>query len=123
MDLPFVPIARRDFKVVVSPTQTVDIVLAMSAPYRPSNDPAFGPVACMILDCDDPAFAREICGNDEIEAMEFALIHFDKLIDSFLKDNSVQLLNGDGSPFQPSQTSLYVHYMSKAKWKKGPNSN
>jgi hypothetical protein len=112
MELPFVPIARRDLKFV-SDAIDMDITLALSAPYRPSKTPNLGPVACMILDCDEPALAREICGNDEFEALQMALLHFEKFIDSLNNSGKGILQNLDGTPFTQSAPSLFAHYLSK----------
>ena len=113
MDLPFVPIARRDLKFV-SGDVVMDITLALSAPYRPSKTPSLGPVACMILDCDEPALAREICGKDEFEALQMSLIHFEKFIDSLKKSGKGVLQNIDGTPFAESETTLFAHYLRNA---------
>ena len=113
MNLPFVPIARRDLKFV-SGNVVMDITLALGAPYAPSNAPSRGPVACMILDCDDPAFAREICGTDEFEVLQMALLHFEKFIDSLIKSGKGELQNADGTPFVRSGTSMFAHYLDKA---------
>lgn len=114
MDLSFVPIARRDLKYVSSPTVSLHVILALSAPYRPPKEPGQGAAACMVLDCDDPGLAMEICGEDEFEALQLALMHLEKFIDSLSKSNAGELQNLDGTPFKPTKASLYAHYLSKS---------
>ena len=114
MDLPFVPIARRDLKLVSSPTASLNVILAVSAPYRPPKKLGKGAAACMVLDCDDPGLAMEICGEDEFEALELALMHLEKFIESLKNSDAGVLQNPDGTPFVPTKASLYAQYLSKA---------
>ena len=115
MRLSFVPIARRDLKYV-SETRTIDIVLAISAPYRPPRTPtAAGKVAaCMIQDCDDPGLALEIGGDDEFEALEKAIIHLETFIQTLTSETAGKLLNRDGTPFDVKNMSLLTHFLSKS---------
>jgi hypothetical protein len=68
----------------------------------------------MVLDCDDPGLAMEICGQDEFEALELALMHLEKFIDSLSKSDAGELQNLDGTPFKPTKASLFAQYVSKA---------
>jgi hypothetical protein len=114
MKLPFKAIARRDLKFV-SASQSMEITLALGAPYQPSQSPSLGPVACMIIDSDDPAFAREICGQTEFEVLEMALIHFRNYIESLMESGAGELQNADGTPFDLSNASLYAEYLNKSR--------
>ena len=115
MRLTFVPIARRDLKYV-SQTRSIDIVLAISAPYRPPQTPtAAGKVAaCMIQDSDDPNLALEIGGQDEFEALEMAIIHLETFIRTLTSDKAGKLLNRDGTPFEAKQTNLVAYFLGKS---------
>lgn len=115
MKLSFVPIARRDLKFV-SQKHSIDIVLAISAPYRPPRTPtAEGKVAaCMIQDSDDPTLALEIGGDDEFEALEMAIIHLETFIQTLTSDVAGKLLNQDGTPFEFKNTSLLTHFLGKS---------
>src|SRR6185503_1045835 len=101
MKLSFVPIARRDLKYT-SGNVSMDIILAISAPYRPARTPtASGKVAaCMVQDCDDPTLAFEIGGDDEFEALQMGLIHLEKFLERLNAEKAGTLLNLDGTPFQ-----------------------
>lgn len=68
----------------------------------------------MVLDCDDPVLAMEICGEDEFEALEMALIHLEKFLDALSTDKSGQLLNPDGTPYKPTKASLFAHLLGKS---------
>ncbi|MDB5870681.1 MAG: hypothetical protein JWQ07_123 [Ramlibacter sp.] len=117
MELPFEPIARRDLKFV-SLNTTLEITLALSAPYRPSASPSLGPVACKVLDSDDPEFVREICGQDEFEVLEMALIHFRNYIRMLIESGAGTLLNKDGTPFVPStNVGIYASFLENSSAK------
>ena len=114
MQLPFEPIARRDLKFV-SQSTTLEITLALSAPYRPSASPSLGPVACKVLDSDDPEFVREICGQDEFEVLEMALIHFRNYLKTLTESGAGTLLNADGTPFVlSSNVGLYASFLERS---------
>lgn len=114
MKLPFEPIARRDLKFV-SGSKVLEIMLAVSAPYRPSASPSLGPVACKVIDSDDPEVVREICGQDEFEVLEMALIHFRSYIRALLESGAGTLLNEDGTPFvQLPSVSAYASSLERA---------
>jgi hypothetical protein len=114
MELPFVPIARRDLKFSTSPTVALDVILALSAPYRPAKTPmGSGNAACMVLTCDDPDLAIEVSGNDEFEALEMALIHLEKFLDTLSSDKRGKLLNQDGTPFEPKNVALFTYLLGK----------
>lgn len=117
MDLPFVPIARRDLKLVYS-AGSIDVVLALSAPYSPAKTPTAlgsGPYACMVLNCDDPSLALEICGEDEFEALEMSLLHLEKFVDKLAAEQKAgKLMNADGTPFTPKKNvGLLAYYLGK----------
>jgi hypothetical protein len=114
MKLPFQPIARRDLKFV-SPGHSMDITLALSAPYKKTKPDSLGAFACMIIDSDDPAFAREISGESEFEALEMVLIHFRNYIEILQESGAGELINSDGSPFSSSNVSLYSEYLKKSR--------
>jgi hypothetical protein len=116
MKLTFVPIARRDLKYA-SPTHSFDIVLAISAPYRPPKTPSAAGMtaACMIQDCDDPGLALEIGGNDELEALQLGLMHLEKFIEVLSAEKTGKLLNQDGTPFEAKNASLMAYFLSKSK--------
>lgn len=117
MQLPFEPIARRDLKFV-SGKNVLKITLALSAPYRPSASPTLGPVACKVMDSDDPEFVREICGQDEFEVLEMALIHFRNYLRTLVESGAGTLLNEDNTPFiLSSNVSLYSSYLEKSSTK------
>ena len=112
MKLSFVAIARRDLKYS-SPTHSMDVVLAISAPYRPPKTPmAAGKVAaCMIQDCDDPALALEIGGDDEFEALQMGLIHLEKFVEKLSAEKAGKLVNSDGTPFHGKNASLMAYFL------------
>jgi len=115
MDLPFIPIARRDLKFVTSPTFALDVIVALSAPYRPLKTPIAGAnAACMVLTCDDPELAIEISGADEFEALQMALIHLEKFLDTLCADKTGRLLNSDGTTFEAKNVSLFAHLVGKS---------
>lgn len=117
MELSFIPIARRDLKFV-SGNQTMEIVLAISAPYRPPRGPeelrtGTGDAACMIQDCDDPALALEICATDEFEALELGMVHLERYIDSLLSDPAGELLYSDGRIVDRTAMSMIGYYLKR----------
>lgn len=116
MKLSFVPIARRDLKYS-SPAHTMNIVLAISAPYSPPKTRmAEGKAAaCMIQDCDDPTLALEIGGNDEFEALQMGLIHLEKFIESLSTDQTGTLLNQDGTPFEAKNSGLMAYFLDSSR--------
>ena len=115
MKLTFVPIARRDLKCV-SPTRSIDIVLAISAPYRPPRTPAAAGAiaACMVQDSNDPNLALEIGGQDEFEALEMAIIHLETFIQRLASNKAGKLLNPDGTPFEAKNMNLVAHFLGKS---------
>jgi hypothetical protein len=122
MELSFIPIARRDLKFV-SGNQAMDIVLAISAPYRPPKGPeelrtGAGDAACMIQDCDDPTLALEICAIDEFEALELGMVHLERYIDSLLSDPAGELRYSDGTPVDRSAVSLIGYYVKRSQEKR-----
>ncbi len=117
MELSFIPIARRDLKFV-SGNQAMDIVLAISAPYRPHKGPkelrvGTGDAACMIQDCDDPTLALEICANDEFEALELGIVHLETYIDKLLSDSAGELRYSDGTAVNRSAVSFIGYCMNR----------
>jgi hypothetical protein len=116
MKLSFVPIARRDLKYT-SPTHSMDVVLAISAPYRPPSTPmAAGRVAaCMVQDCDDPTLALEVGGDDEFEALQMGLIHLEKFIERLNAEKVGKLVNRDGTPFQAKNSSLMAYFLDSSR--------
>lgn len=124
MKLTFVPIARRDLKYS-SPTHSLDVVLAISAPYRPPKTPlaAGKTAACMVQDCDDPTLALEIGGDDELEALEMGLMHLEKFIEALSSDKTGKLLNQDGTPFEAKNASLMAYFLGKSQVNSGQTTN
>jgi hypothetical protein len=118
MKLSFDPIARRDLKYV-SQTHSMDIVLAISAPYSPPRTPSAAgkTAACMIQDCDDPTLALEVGGDDEFEALQMGLIHLEKFIEVLSADQTGTLVNQDGTPFQAKNASLMAYFLDPSRKK------
>jgi hypothetical protein len=116
VELSFVPIVRRDLKYV-SPTKSFDLVLAMSAPYRPPKTPfAEGKAAaCMVQTYADPGLAIEIGGDDELEALEMGLMCLEKFIQALSADDTSKLLNQDGTEFVANNVSLMAYFQERLK--------
>ena len=75
----------------------------------------------MIQDCDDPALAMEICASDEFEALELAIVHLERYIDSLLSSKAGQLCDMEGRPVEKTTGSLIGYYLKKAGDSKGPS--
>lgn len=114
MKLPFTAVARRDLKFATSKNFARDVVLAISLPYRPpKTDMGLGPVACMVLTCDDPEMTAEVSGKDELEALQKALLHIERFVEALAADKSGKLLNKDGTPFEQKDVTLFAHLLAK----------
>lgn len=115
MELTFVPIARRDLRYASS-TQSFNIILAISAPYRPPKTPdaADEVAACMIQDCDDPKYALEIGGRDELEALQKGLLHLEVFVRKLSAGGPGTLLNADGSAFKLTDMDVLSSYLRRA---------
>ena len=115
MKLTFTPIARRDLKFESS-NQSMDVVIALSAPYRPPKTPMASDwvAACMIQNCDDPTLALEIGGDDEFQALEMALICLEKFMKALAADKTGKLVNQDGTPFEANNASLLAYLLGRS---------
>ena len=94
----------------------MDVVIALSAPYRPPKTPmgAGKVAACMVQNCDDPTLALEIGGDDEFEALELALIHLEKFLQALGTNETGKLLNRDGTPFEAKDASLLAYLLGRS---------
>lgn len=115
MKLPFTAVARRDLKFVTSKKAFArDVILAISLPYRPpQTDMGLGPVACMVLTCDDPEMTVEVSGKDELEALQKALLHIERFVDVLAADKTGKLVNKDGTPLERQNVTLFAHLLAK----------
>jgi hypothetical protein len=100
----------------VSGSRTINIVLAISAPYRPPRTPAAsGKVAaCMIQDSDEASLALEIGGDDEFEALQMAIVHLETFVQTLNEDAAGKLLNQDGTPFEARNAFLLSHFLARS---------
>jgi hypothetical protein len=87
------------------------IHVAIGAPYRPATMPGLQDQAgCLVLTCDDPDLATEICGFDELEALAAALSFLQLYLIKITEETSGKLTMMDGSPVDPSG-SMFLRQM------------
>ena len=102
------------FKSSQSESVAHEIIVSVGAPYKPPRERSSAAnTGCMLVLGGEPA--QEVCGTDELEALQVAIAHIEFFLREMATNQSGELRGEDGALADPNGPPFLKNYIAATR--------